>query len=649
MICPNCGREMPDSARICPSCTAVQRTFRRRRAEVDMPEQGSVPVRRSVRPDETAHRQRIEQVQAKGSAATHTTAPHRNTVPERRSEPPKSGQSAASTGRQSDRERAQVRHVRRAPEPVRRKLDARPMLLDPPIYQNSHKRLLKILFTVLLLTLFVVSAGWYTLFNSESGQRMMAQWGWSVARTDAYVTLGRELYNQAYYSRALEALEVAIEREPENVDALILMAQAHTELGHVDEATAIYESLIFDIAPAHPGAYRNLIRLYQQQGYNAEALDLMRMGAQNAGEQEFEVMLREYTPTSPTLSVESGQFTEEFDVTIEIPQGETVYYTTDGTDPSETGMIYVEGTEIHVSEGRMTVKAIGFTEDGTPSTQVEANYVVIIPTPAAPRANVASGVYSYAPKVSLRPGGDTKKEKASIVAIYYTLDGRAATPESTLYNDDEPIQLPVGDSVLRAIAVADNGKISYEMRATYKVNGNLKNMFRNTDTFKNMELYKTGYSAFTRTWGTPNSYELLPKGEWYSKEMESYEAVYDWGTARFVEKSKKTYVLYALETTSTRMTAPRTTKVGMSGDEVISKFRDLGHPVLDDEGNRLLYNYDSLGVQFGSYKREADGRFAIHYYYPVDENHTIFVELSYYLDEEGKVEHIVWQRYRSEV
>ena len=427
------------------------------------------------------------------------------------------------------------------------------------------------------------------------------------------------------------------------------MAQAHTELGHVSEATAIYESLISDIAPAHPGAYRNLIRLYQQQGYNAEALDLMRIGAENAGDQEFEVMLREYTPTSPTLSEDGGQFTEEFEVTIEIPEGETVYYTTDGTDPSETGMIYVEGTEIHVPEGRMTIKAIGFTADGTPSSQVEANYIVIIPTPAAPRANVASGVYNYAPKVSLRPGGDTRKEKESIVAIYYTLDGRAATTESTLYNDDEPIQIPVGDSELRAIAVANNGKVSYEMRVTYKVNGNLKNMFRNTDTFKNMELYKTGYSAFTRTWGTPNSYELLPKNEWYSKEMQSYEAVYDWGTARFVEKSKKTFVLYALDTTSTRMTAPRTTKVGMDGDEIISKFRDLGHPVLDDEGNRLLYNYDSLGVQFGSYKREADGRFAIHYYYPVDENHTIFVELSYYLDEKGKVERIIWQRYRSEV
>ena len=36
-------------------------------------------------------------------------------------------------------------------------------------------------------------------------------------------------------------------------------------------------------------------------------------------------------------------------------------------------------------------------------------------------------------------------------------------------------------------------------------------------------------------------------------------------------------------------------------------------------------------------------------YYPVDDNNTIFVELSYYLDEEQSVERIVWQRYISEV
>ena len=52
---------------------------------------------------------------------------------------------------------------------------------------------------------------------------------------------------------------------------------------------------------------------------------------------------------------------------------------------------------------------------------------------------------------------------------------------------------------------------------------------------------------------------------------------------------------------------------------------------------------------FGTYRREADGSYAIHYYYPIGDKNEVFVELSYYLDGEGNVARILWQRYVSEV
>lgn len=647
MICPNCGRELPDTVRVCPGCSAVQRVFKRRHADADIPEPNE-PVRVSRRiapnPSEIQH---IAQQESKQNASTPEQRTKHGNMPRSGS----AGQVPIGLSKQATRNQAQVRHVRRAPDHIRRKIDARPAMMDPPIYRKSHKRLLTVVFVILLITLFVASAGGYMLLGTENGQRLMATWGWSIANTDAYVTLGRELLEQAYFTRSLEMLNVAIEREPDNVDALILMGQAYTELGRTQEAVAIYESLIHEIAPAHPSAYRNLIKIYQQQGYNAEALALMKTASLHANStQEFDVMLREYTPESPTLSHMEGRYNTEIDVTITIPEGETVYYSVDGTDPSESGLVYTEGTKIHVPEGKLTVKAIGFTENGMPSEQVTANYTVIIPTPAAPKANYASGVYKKAPKVSLRPGSEDKKENDMIVAIYYTLDGRQATTESTLYDPDHPIQLPIGDSRLRAIAVASNGKISYEMNVTYKVEGNLKNMFGSKDTFKNMELYKTGYKSFTKAWGTPKSYEVLPKEEWYAPEMESYEAVYSWGSARFcIKTTGGSPVLYALDTTNSKMTAPRTTRVGMDAEDVLAKFRDLGQAALDDAGNRLLYNLNSGNYQFGTYRMEADGLYAIHYYYPIGDDRKIFVELSYYLNENNEVARIVWQRYLSEI
>lgn len=651
MICPNCGRELPDTARVCPSCSAVQRVFRRRHAEADLPDpQAGVRVERTVQPEEAEKKHR----RAQGEQVRQGTvsSPERSAKQKKVQRRDVSGDSTVPVGlhKQVAREQVQVRHVRHAPDHIRRKVDAQPAMLQPPIYQKSHKRLRNVIFVILLLALFFCAGGAYMLFKTESGQQMMAQWGWQAASTSAYVTLGRQYVEQGYFTRALETLSVAVTREPENVDALILMAQAHTELGEIDEAKAIYLSLIEDIAPAHPSAYRSLIKIYQQEGYNAEALALMKQAEEATEASEFVVMLKEYTPTAPTLSHTAGRYNSEIDVTITIPENETVYYSTDGTDPSESGLVYQAGTKIHVAEGKMTIKAIGFTENGTPSEQVSADYTIVIPTPAAPKANVASGEYSYSPKVSLRPGEETYENPSPIVAIYYTLDGRSPTTESTLYNDDEPIQIPSGSTELRAISVAANGKISYEMKVTYKVTSNLKKMFSSADTFKNMELYSTGYNTFTKAWGTPESYELLPAEEGYDPAMESYEAVYSWGTARFViKKAGGSPVLYALDTTNEKMTAPRTTKIGMSAADVMAKFRDLNNPALDSQGNRLLYNYNSANLQFGTYKRETDGNCAIHYYYPVGDKNEIFVELSYYLDENDNVARIVWQRYLSEL
>ena len=610
VFCPNCRQAVAEGA-VCPYCGAP---LRRRRSGRKAPDGGSGdPLRRNRRPPEIS--------------------------------PDEIGIPLALQDRKDD---PSVRAIRRAPERRERRTDAKPAETRPRVYPNSHSRLIRAILAFVLLSFSILAGAAYVLLATENGQRMMAQWQWDIAPTSAYAMLGKDLLNQGFYREAETMLQIALEREPDNVDALIDMAQVQTETGNLEEAIRIYESLVYEIAPEHPGAYRNLIRIYQEQGLNAEALALMQAASSKTGRQEFGIMLRENTPSAPILSKQAGRYNETIDVTITIPQGETVYYTTDGTDPSEAGQVYEKGRVIHVDEGRLTVKAIGFTENGVPSEQVEATYTVIIPTPAAPKANYASGKYKKAPKVSLRPGDEDKKKNEEIIAIYYTLDGRQATTQSTLYTG--PIQLPTGDCELRAISVAKNGKVSYEMRVTYSVEGNLKRKFSVDDTFRNLALFRTTYTGFVKTYGTPDSYDALSAEEGYDPALESYEAQYSWGTARFVVRSANAQpVLYALDTRSEKMTGPRSTRVGMRGTEVMDKFQDLGHPALDDDGNRLLYNYNSGGYMFGSYRKEGDGQYAIHYYTPVDENHTIFIELTYYLSASGKVSRILWQRYIAQV
>ncbi len=632
MICPKCGRVFESSLQACPSCGEKAPLSRKRSRKSD-------PLREIRQP-------RIaSQVRPNGERRNEQTELDR--IRERK------GFSGADASRQEKNpwpmreENISGRRVRMPEKRYTKKVDAAPAIKDPPIYKKSHKRLKQVLAVIFVLLAVVISTGVYMLFGTEDGQQLMAEWRWDIADTGAYITLGKKLLDQGFFSKSIEVLDVVTQRNPRNVDALSYKAQAYTELKEYDKAIEIYESLIHDIAPTQPGAYRNLIRIYQILGYNAESLQLMKAGMENTLEvQEFDIMLRTYTPSPPKFSLTEGRYNEQIDVTILIPEGETVYYTTDGSDPSETGSVYKEGTIIHVDEGKLTIKAIGFTDNGMPSEQVTANYTVIIPTPAAPKSNYASGKYKKAPKVTLRPGSEDKKENARIVAIYYTLDGRQATTDSTLYTG--PIQLPTGSSTLRAISVADNGKVSYEMKVTYQVEGNLKRMFNPAnDSFKNLSLFKTSYETFVKNYGQPSDYVELPEDKWYDKGVRSYEAVYGWGYARFCEKGKNgSAVLYLLDTANDRMSGPRGTKVGMRASSVIEKFMDLGHPALDDNGSRLLYNQDSAGKKFGVYRKDDDGNYAIHYYCPADTKETIFIELAYFLNEDnGTVTHILWERY----
>ena len=82
------------------------------------------------------------------------------------------------------------------------------------------------------------------------------------------------------------------------------------------------------------------------------------------------------TPTvaTPVFSMASGTYMEEIDVEISCATaGATIYYTTDGTNPTSTSSVYTES--IHVDHD-MTIKAIAMLEGYDDSNIATANYVI---------------------------------------------------------------------------------------------------------------------------------------------------------------------------------------------------------------------------------------------------------------------------------
>ena len=76
--------------------------------------------------------------------------------------------------------------------------------------------------------------------------------------------------------------------------------------------------------------------------------------------------------TAPTLDLKAGTFTEEQNVTITVPTGTTVYYTTDGTAPSKNNGTKYESA-ITISK-TTTLKAVAVDADGNQSDIVSAVY-----------------------------------------------------------------------------------------------------------------------------------------------------------------------------------------------------------------------------------------------------------------------------------
>lgn len=491
-------------------------------------------------------------------------------------------------------------------------------------------RLGVILLSVAVLLTAVIGVSYYLLTHSAEGQLILAAWGVQNAPPDAYWRLGESKIREGYVPEALQAFETAYEMEKENVDGCLMLANAYERDGQVEKAVEIYQNLIDKIAPQHPAAYTRMAQMYQEEGKHAEAVAMMELGLEQTGLATFTTEIRKYSPESPYPSVIGKRDSKDIRMTIKATQGMKILYTLDGKDPLEAGIEY-DGRELLFSEGTTRVRAVSVQENGVPSKEMDETYVVQYPTPDAPHANVAEGTYDYAPTVGIFPSDESKK---SIVAIHYTLDGTPATPDSPKYV--APIKLRIGKTTLRAIAIDDRGKVSYEMNLGYKVKGTVKKMFNKDDGFDKLVLMKTTYDQFVRAYGEPKKYAPIE----VETDEKLFRAEYGFGYACFVQvDASGKALLYELMVESGSIKGPRSIGIGTDEDKVLTAFRDIGSPP-NDKGERALYNNDISSI--GVYQLEDNGNYAAHYYYQRAQND--YVEVAFYF-ERGTVARMHWLRY----
>lgn len=159
------------------------------------------------------------------------------------------------------------------------------------------------------------------------------------------------------------------------------------------------------------------------------------------------------TVEPPEADPPPGTYDRRLDValTSTLP-GVSIYYTTDGEDPTPQSQLYVEPITIATST---TVKAIA-VKDGITSTIAVFEYVIL--RPATPEASPPPGYYAQPQTVTLStttPGA----------VIHYTLNGEDPTTDSPVYVG--PITIGISTTI-KAIAVknglqSDIAQFSYDI------------------------------------------------------------------------------------------------------------------------------------------------------------------------------------------
>jgi hypothetical protein len=167
-------------------------------------------------------------------------------------------------------------------------------------------------------------------------------------------------------------------------------------------------------------------------------------------------------PPAPVFSPGADTYSTAQSVSLtDSDTSATIYYTIDGSEPSNSSSVYTSPLNIQTST---TIRALA-VDGGLDSPVVSANYTISASTPSgtAPPAPVFSpgeGAYTTAQSVVL-------EDAAQGAAIFYTLDGSTPSSSSNLYTG--PISV-LNSVTIQAVAVLA-GLTSTVASSTYVVNG----------------------------------------------------------------------------------------------------------------------------------------------------------------------------------
>ncbi|MBO5460860.1 MAG: chitobiase/beta-hexosaminidase C-terminal domain-containing protein [Ruminococcus sp.] len=265
---------------------------------------------------------------------------------------------------------------------------------------------------------------------------------------EGVVKKGYNSLSMEEYSAAEKYFNKAAAKDPKKAEAYVGLAEVYARQNDLDMAENIYLNAI-DSYPENVELYKAGIEFYIETEQEDKISGLL-----DGCSELVLAELSEYVAKAPEFSLEEGSYEEVQQVSL---SGDgKIYYTDDGTEPSEKSNLYKE--PILLNEGTVIIKAICINEKGIPSLSTAKTYTVNLPIADAPAVSPSTGQYSSATQITIEvPEGYT---------AYYTTDGTTPTAASNLYTG--PVEMPAGQTTFSAVLLnKTSGKLTNVTTRSY--------------------------------------------------------------------------------------------------------------------------------------------------------------------------------------
>lgn len=430
MRCTHCGANIPDDQLICPVCGAevqIVPDYNPLEDVLAREVKGSVAgATRQIQAD-VVRRQNVSQNQQNRNRQNQRSNPNSTRVLSQ-AELDKVREERREQLRRQKTDAKRYQDTRQSTENLRRTSTESRRLQQIKKQEAARKKRQKLL-TVFLLLILLVGVGIYIGYqNSYTGM----------------IKKGNAALQNSNYTSAENYFNRAIIKDKSKAEAYTGLANIYVAQDDLDSAESVYLNAL-ETQPSNVNLYKAAVKFYEKTEQPNKISDLL----QDCEDKNVLSAMNDYVSSAPEFSLKEGTYDEVQQVTLTSATGGTIYYTTDGSDPTESSTEYKEAVLLQ-SEGDTEIRAIAVNKKGIPSAVSSAKYSIEFPLVDAPAVSPSTGQYSTATQITITvPDGYT---------AYYTMDGSTPTASSEKYTD--PIDMPENSqTTFSAILVNDkNGK-----------------------------------------------------------------------------------------------------------------------------------------------------------------------------------------------